>query len=504
MSDSFLRTTNRRNDVIREQRTTNYTITSRKYNRIAHIMPNINIHPELEDQPEYLAKLRSCLRNNLHNSCQQSIVELHGQNSTLDWVYDMCDYGFEAIIVWPDGTWPLGDQVEKDVTNLMDTDWGDNWLAAGMIINRMPDNVYPYWDYRYPVVINLKNWAKIGYPHFFNIMTGAFSFETEERVAITDSCPKYMFRSAAYKDAYVRDKFLDGLIGTALGHDLWIRGFKDEPLLEHIHHDDPVEDLDNVLSWIHENEIADEKNINLARRESDKLNEQRQELFTLKLLKYQIVYITNTEGVPKDFEFFPPNARFETLALPCSGLHQFYHIIRNIDTVKSVVWFDFNPYSVLWMKHLIENWDGYDFKKFVQSDKHVITDSKIILDQNIIYEEELVDEFLETIGLNEQEFHAMFLRIKELDHKFMTIDVVKEWEQLATACGENSNVFMQLTNIWQYEVNYMNTDGLDAQLAFLNLLNTVAKNNTALFLTGDTPMGIHYRYKNIKQLKGVF
>jgi hypothetical protein len=50
----------------------------------------------------------------------------------------------------------------------------------------------------------------------------------------------------------------------------------------------------------------------------------------------------------------------------------------------------------------------------------------------------------------------------------------------------------------------MNTDGLDAQLAFLNLLNTVAKNNTELFLTGDTPMGIHYRYKNIKQLKGVF
>ena len=63
---------------------------------------------------------------------------------------------------------------------------------------------------------------------------------------------------------------------------------------------------------------------------------------------------------------------------------------------------------------------------------------------------------------------------------------------------------MQLTNIWQYEVNYLNSDGLDAQIAFLNLINTVLKNNKSLHFTGDTPSGIHYRNKNIAELKGIY
>lgn len=508
MSDTFLRTTTRRNDQIRAERTTNYTITSRKYNRLAHVIPNFKLYPELEQHPEYLAKLRSCLRNNLHNSCQQSIVELHGQNVTMDWLFDMYDYGYEFLIVWPDGVWPFGGAIEQEVLDLIDNNWGDNWLAGGMIVNHLEsEEIYPYWDYRYPVIINMKAWASVGFPYFMSNKPGAISFDTEEQNAKTDVCPKYMFRppTGSYKTCEERGIFLDGLIGVALSKDLWIRGIgHEESLLSHIHADNPTVDLEDVLSWIHKKEIVDNKNINQVRKFSDKFEEHRLELFTLKLLKYQIVYITNTEGIPKDYAFNVPETPFETLVLPCSGLHQFYHIINNIDTVKRVVWFDFNPYSVMWIKHLMENWNGEDFKKFVSKNKHIITDGKVILEQNIIYDPDLVDEFMETLELDDNSLKEVFLKIKQLDHEYLNIDAVKEWKKLAKACGENSNVFMQLTNIWQYEVNYMNTDGLDAQLAFLNLLNTVAKNNTALFLTGDTPMGIHYRYKNIKQLKGVF
>lgn len=503
--DLYLRQTTRRNDAIRSDRTTNYTIKSIKYNRFAHVIPNFSLYPELNQHPEYLAKLRSCLRNNLHNSCQQSIVELHSQTMTMDWIFDMYDYGYEALVFWPDGTWPLGGMFEWYLADLMDVHWDDKWLCAGMIVNKLAETgEYPYWDYSYPVVLNLKKWAEIGYPYLIETKTGAVSFETFEKEAKKDTCPRYMFRSGLYKVAKERGIFLDGMIGTALKSDCWVRGFKGEEILDHIHSDDPRENVEDVLSWIHKKEIVNNQNINQIRKFSDKFDESRLELFTLKLLKYQIVYITNTEGIPKDYKFNVPTTPFETLVLPCSGLHQFYHIINNIDSVKRVVWFDFNPYSVKWMRHLLENWDGKNFKKFVDDTRSVITEDAVILDQNIIYEPELVDEFMETLELDDSSLEKIFLKIKKLDHEYLNIDAVKEWKKLAKACGENSNVFIQLTNIWQYEVNYMNTDGLDAQLAFLNLLNTVAKNNTALFLTGDTPMGIHYRYKNIKQLKGVF
>ena len=54
--------------------------------------------------------------------------------------------------------------------------------------------------------------------------------------------------------------------------------------------------------------------------------------------------------------------------------------------------------------------------------------------------------------------------IKSLDHSFIVCDAVKDWETLANAVGVDNRVFMQLTNIWQYEVNYLNSDGLDAQI----------------------------------------
>ena len=39
------------------------------------------------------------------------------------------------------------------------------------------------------------------------------------------------------------------------------------------------------------------------------------------------------------------------------------------------------------------------------------------------------------------------------------------------AIGKDNNVFLQVSNIWQYETNYLNTPHHQAQAAFINLIN---------------------------------
>jgi hypothetical protein len=75
---------------------------------------------------------------------------------------------------------------------------------------------------------------------------------------------------------------------------------------------------------------------------------------------------------------------------------------------------------------------------------------------------------------------------------------------LVNALGTDNNVFLQVSNIWQYEINYVNTKNCQAQLAYINLISEVMNNNKELFVTGDTPSGVYYSYQNMKEIASIF
>lgn len=488
-------------------RAVNYTRQGGKETRLIHVLPNMNNIDCLSDQPELTAKLRACLRANISNNCNAGYIELHGHQNVMEWVDDLYDEGFELAIVWGDGCWPHGDTLERLILEKYDNDWKIDWMAAGKIENLRDQGEYLHWDYSYPIIINLKNWNHKGRPHIFTDSHGAITYQTDSGKP-NENNPRLVWAGdwldrLGYKDLTCRERFLDALITQTLKNRGFVIGLdKDPDIAPHIHSDDVSEDLDEMLSWVHKNNLLEEANdVHELRGQSDAYSEPRKEFFTFKILKLQIVYITNTEGIPND----PiEKNKFNTLILPCSGLHQFYHLLHNRDSLKRVVWFDFNPHSVNWIKHIVENWDGVDFKGFVEKNRHTITDSGEVLDHNIIYDEDMVDEFMEKMDMSDQEWKEFMVELRTKENIFANVDAVKEYKTLVEHAGTDSEVFIQLTNIWQYEVNYLNTDGLDAQLAFINLINDICKANKSLYLTGDTPMGTHYRYKNIKELKGIF
>lgn len=484
----------------------NYTIKSGRNSDLIHVLPNQPLVEVLKGFPEISAKLRACLRANIVNNCQAGYMELHHHQNVLDWVGDLYNKSYQVAVIWPDGTWPHGEEFENELMRLRNEEWPQHWLCAGKINNPRKDGEYLQWDYSYPVVINLTQWANLGYPHFLKSSGDAITYDTPSGDVEEQNPPLVMpsnWFETNFKNLECRRLWIDGLFGKSLQSKQIVIGLDHTSVDEFIHHDDMSQDFENMISWIHDNDLLENHDIGELRAKSDSMSEQRCEFYTFKLLGLQIVYITNTEGVPKDFKDTAQNG-FNTLILPCAGLHQFYHLIHNMDTLERIVWFDFNPYSVKWMQHVIENWDGIDFKQFVKENRHTITDSGEINDECIIYDPDMVDEFFETMDMNNDDWQDFIFQLRGKENIYANVDAVREYKKLVELAGEDRRVFIQLTNIWQYEVNYLNTDGLDAQLAFINLLNDICKANKSLYLTGDTPMGTHYRYKNIKELKGIF
>ena len=121
----------------------------------------------------------------------------------------------------------------------------------------------------------------------------------------------------------------------------------------------------------------------------------------------------------------------------------------------------------------------------------------------INYDKENAEEFIDSYG-SEEEWLKEWDRIRTLDHQFIKIDVVKEYKRLADLIGKDNSVLLQLSNIWQYEINYINSPHFTTQAALVDLFNTLLFDNCEVYFTGDTPAGMYYEYQNIKQLGGIY
>ena len=468
-------------------------ISPKSLEPICHVILNYTVHDDLQPHPEYLAKLRQCQKSSLFNCGQFDTIELQAHQYDMGWIEYLNSRHYRYAVIWFDGCWPTGDDWDKNLIDIINNDWAANdWLVAGHIIDR--GTKIPYWHHQC-VVLNLKAWEKIGCPDLFQRPKQDIFYDVSEEKIHDGYTPVCVYPNGNTLAKLFKDDFFDSTIAVGLANGLKIHNLpfslRDDKACVY-----PEDEIEETLEWIHDNTMADRLDINDLRSQGDDIGEDKAELYGFKLLKYQIVYITNTEGVPD----LRHDVQYTTLAVPCSGLHQFAHMANSLKSAKRVVWFDFNPYSVKWMEHLVTHWDGRNFSEWFEDNKHVILDDGVILEQNLIYELDLIEEFIESQG-GEEQWVKTFNKIKRLEHVFLNIDAVKEWDKLADAIGNDDCVFLQLTNIWNYEVNYLNTDGLDAQINFLQLLNTVQKNNKELYLMGDTPGWIHHRNTRIKELK---
>jgi hypothetical protein len=208
------------------------------------------------------------------------------------------------------------------------------------------------------------------------------------------------------------------------------------------------------------------------------------------------MYITNTESVPG-----VENYRCTVMTAPCSGLHQFKHMVNARDTLERVVWTDFSAAGIWWTQKVLAEWDGVDFNKFYRDNEQELKDNWMAYEANN-YDPDLAESFENSFG-DQETWLAHWDWIRSLDHTFMQVDMVRDWKKVADQIGDNETVFMQVSNIWQYEINYLNNGYFAPQAAFVGMVSEILNRNKDLYITGDSPGGVYYNYQNMKELVSI-
>lgn len=465
-----------------------------KHSDIAHcIFENILVE-EIKNEYEYASKLKKIAQINFINASDQAFVKCNdweeGQELLLDSLHRM---NFKVAVLWFDGSWVSRDEFDNELLKCIE-EWGDNWLCAGHIIDRLERAKAPKW-HKQCVVLHLENFAKLNLDEISWNKDYFPGFTPSEECIHDNYTPLYLEPVDRTYDTldFYGDEF-DALIPIALHNKLYVHNLP-YSVRNNKYCCYPEDDIEQTKMWLLDTEWG--KRPDAREYYFSEVHEDKRELYGFKMMDSDIMYITNTENVPDE-----RGLQVDVMAVPCSGLSQFKHMANAIDTVKKVVWFDFSPYATQWVKYVIDNWDGLNFKDFVRDNRAKISDWGFYNQDCIIYEEESVDEFMESWE-SDEEWLQIWDKIRRLEHVILNVDIVQDNKELINTIGTNQNVFLQTSNIWSYEINYVNTKGFTAQTSFLNLINELMNANKNLYFTGDTPQGFYHSYVNIKQMSGM-
>ena len=484
---------------------------------LIHLMFNQNMHPALEGEDALIGKLKKLMQININNSVNSPWATadrwspMVGFKEVIDQLNNM---GFRYVCIWFDGTWPGAGEFEDELMKSID-EWNKtDWLAAGHILQH--DNDAPKW-HEQCVILNVEEYQKlargietfvdnqdqlINFPEYKSSMEHMHKNEngasyTPKWVAGVDSLTSDDYEIKPEPDHYDDSLFLNTLFPIAVRNGLVIHNLdynvRDKKICVYVE-----DDMEFTKSWFFDYDFNTRLSLDESRSYGyNHVSDDKRELFQYKVMDTHIMYVTNTEDVPDGDPI-----GIDTLVAPCSGLHQYKHISNNRDTIKRVLWTDFSPFGIGWQEYVLKNWDGKDFPKFYKDNFNVIADLGLPSTEFINYDEQNALNFVSSYE-SEEDWLEHWDFIRTLDHQFVKIDVVKEWRRLSELVGKDHIALLQLSNIWQYEINYINSPDFDAQVAFVDLFNELLQNNKTIYFSGDTPGGEFFVQKNMRTLPGI-
>jgi hypothetical protein len=465
-----------------------------KSKNIVHVILDDYILDDIINFPEYTSTLRRVQSININNSTKSSVMNVDSYKK-LDWLHAACDLRFKYAVVWFDGSWPLEQEFDDELIATA-TGWAVPWLVAGHILDYSDNGKYPKW-HKQCLIINLSSWDMVGRLDWKAYKDTNVAFHASDEKLHGGYTPLFLDPDSNQQALKTSKDVWDAWIGFSLANNYRVNNIPYN-MRSKKYCCYPEDDIEQTIEWLLDTEFTSKHTEEEIQFKTPSIPEDKRELWGYKRQKYQILYVTNTESVPKERIDY----NLSVMCVPCSGLHQFMHISHHLDTLKRIIWFDFNPYAVQWTKIVINEWNGIDFEEFVESNVHRVLDNSTIRDDNIIYDQDLVDTFIDQIG-GEEIWLRTWHSIKHLKHEFIEVDIVKDYSVIVDAVGDNESVFINLTNIWQYESNYLNNSRFRAQANYYNLIADLYSNSRELFINGNTPSGTFYECQDVKLLSEI-
>ena len=462
-------------------------------NKIVHITTNEELHPEVEDN-EYMRILKKILSISLVNHVKGAILNWTGELDEYDinqLIQLLRNQGYEYACFWFEGSLPMY-EFENELV-----EWGKentDWHAMGHLLAR---NGRPPVFHEQVVVLNLKN---IDYRIMFDYVDDNErypAFEMSEEHVHDDYTPWWIEGTGGSTPVdYTVDEELNHMFDYVL-YALLQKGAKVVNVPHEIREEKfcvyPEDDVEHTLNWLTNPEFLKKSYQERYEYKYDEVPGDKWVMYEFLNMSNEVLYITNTEGYPEE-RLYKKAPGTNIIICPASGLNQFLFAIPHIDTLEKMIWTDFNALSIKWLQYILEHWDGNDFRGFFEGNRHVLSDWGIKHQELLVYTDEQIDELTEMF--NEPEMNAKYNKLKDIEHVFLNIDIVNQFDQILPHV-KDSNVILQLSNIYSYEINYIVNKYYKAQVAFYSLVNALLESNKNVYLRGDTPSGVYHEMTNI-------
>lgn len=454
-----------------------FSTGSKEYKQIVHVITSNDLLPGIKNN-EYMRILKKMLHNSLYNTCEANILNWRGDTTSIeeinDLVLELKQMNFKYVMFWFEGNL-IHHGVEEEFI-----EWAkyrtQDWTIMGHILDR--NGKCPVL-HQQCVIFNLNT---LDSNIDFNFLNKANNdFEASKEHIHDDYTPHWVkSKPGLHKRKIVPESVFDNIMWNLLsqGHRVVnvpeeIRDCKDCTYAD--------EDQDETVEWLLDPSLANmtvEEGFELCKR----IGYDKSRLIDDVIVAKDIVYVTNTDQISKSMVM-----DIDTIICPASGFNQFIHIANNIETMKKVIWTDFSELSIWWMQYVLENWKGKDFDDFYYNHKHIL-ESKSPEPETIEVNYKKVkqaDKFFDALD------DSVWEKIKKLEHVFLQVDIVNEYDQILQH-AKDANVFVNATNIYSYDINYILNKYHKVHNSFYNFLNKLVEQNNNVYFWGDSSSGNRY------------
>ena len=189
------------------------------------------------------------------------------------------------------------------------------------------------------------------------------------------------------------------------------------------------------------------------------------------------------------------NNLLNTFIVPCSGLNQFSYMIPHIDAIQKIIFYDVNVHSIEWMKFVIANWNGSDSMRILAEQFRSIYKH----DFEFLFYDDIVQQYFDIF---KDVSPAIIEKIRHSDIQFVQCDITSESHKITDIVTGADKVFINISNIWHYESNYINSDHISVDREFFNLIYNLKNNSEMLYIRGQTPSCKMIRITNVDNIRG--
>lgn len=188
------------------------------------------------------------------------------------------------------------------------------------------------------------------------------------------------------------------------------------------------------------------------------------------------IWLTNTETL--DFEI-GNDKKYDTVSLPAAGFKTIY-ATKYLETDGTLVIYDYNQYSLDWMKHLYES-DGSNIFEIIKNWEHrgyfYASGKKVFSDKELnIFTREAVESIKRSIDNfgNELEFFIHLCKFRESKVKFVKVNLFDSPETLSVEY--KGNTLVSVSNIFSTDYSAIMNPLFENQKALKNFVDSIKTN----------------------------